>query len=103
LLIWSTHRWPLPGNLADTGGIMKVEAQPSDREVLVGLVERVTYHNADNGFCVVRVKARGRGDLVTPRCRHYLGERVDQASSTVRRHPGINAYKTTEKRKRNDD
>jgi hypothetical protein len=44
---------------------MKVEAQPSDREVLAGLVERVTYQNADNGFCVVRVKARGRRDLVT--------------------------------------
>ena len=45
--------------------IMKVEVQPSDREVLAGLVERVTYHNADNGFCVVRVKARGHRDLVT--------------------------------------
>jgi hypothetical protein len=29
---------------------MKVEVEPSDREVLAGLVERVTYHNADNGF-----------------------------------------------------
>jgi hypothetical protein len=28
-------------------------------EVLAGLVERVTYHNEDNGFCVLRVKARG--------------------------------------------
>ena len=44
---------------------MKLEAQPSDREVLAGLVERVTYQNADNGFCVVRVKARGHRDLVT--------------------------------------
>jgi hypothetical protein len=56
---------PLPGNLAKTGGSMKVEAQPSDRQVLAGLVERVTYQNADNGFCVVRVKARGHRDLVT--------------------------------------
>ena len=56
---------PLPGNLASTDGIMKVEAQLSDREVLAGLVERVTYQNADNGFCVVRVKARGHRDLVT--------------------------------------
>jgi exodeoxyribonuclease V alpha subunit len=39
--------------------IMKTEPQPSDREVLAGLVERVTYQNADNGFCVIRVKARG--------------------------------------------
>jgi exodeoxyribonuclease V alpha subunit len=29
-----------------------------DREVLAGIVERVTFHNADNGFCVLRVKAR---------------------------------------------
>jgi AAA domain len=35
--------------------IMKTEPQPSDREVLAGLVERVTYQNADNGFCVIRV------------------------------------------------
>ena len=30
-----------------------------------GLVERVTYHNAENGFCVLRIKARGHRDLVT--------------------------------------
>jgi exodeoxyribonuclease V alpha subunit len=29
------------------------------------LVERVTFHNEDNGFCVLRVKARGQRDLVT--------------------------------------
>ncbi|BFL66134.1 hypothetical protein SKB0092_42130 (plasmid) [Roseomonas mucosa] len=34
-------------------------------EALAGLVERVTYHNAENGFCVLRVKARGHRDLVT--------------------------------------
>jgi exodeoxyribonuclease V alpha subunit len=45
--------------------VMKTEPQPSDREVLAGLVERVTYQNADNGFCVIRVKARGHRDLVT--------------------------------------
>jgi exodeoxyribonuclease V alpha subunit len=44
---------------------MKMESQQSDREVLAGLVERVTYQNADNGFCVVRVRARGHRDLVT--------------------------------------
>jgi len=27
-------------------------------------VERVTYHNPENGFCVLRVKARGQRDLV---------------------------------------
>ena len=41
-------------------------AKPSnEREPLAGLVERVTFHNADNGFCVLRVKARGHRDLVT--------------------------------------
>ena len=34
-------------------------------QVLAGLVERVTFHNAENGFCVLRVKARGHRDLVT--------------------------------------
>ena len=37
----------------------------TDGEVLAGLVERVTFHNPDNGFCVLRVKARGHRDLVT--------------------------------------
>jgi len=32
---------------------------------LAGLVERVTFHNAENGFCVLRIKARGHRDLVT--------------------------------------
>ena len=44
---------------------MKTQAHPSDREVLAGLVERVTYQNAENGFCVIRVKARSHRDLVT--------------------------------------
>jgi hypothetical protein len=37
-----------------------LEPKPSDRELLAGLVERVTYHNAENGFCVVRAQARIR-------------------------------------------
>jgi exodeoxyribonuclease V alpha subunit len=36
-----------------------------DREVIAGAVERVTFHNAETGFCVLRVKARGHRDLVT--------------------------------------
>jgi exodeoxyribonuclease V alpha subunit len=44
---------------------MKPQAEPSAQEVLAGLVERVTYHNADNGFCVLRAKARGHRDVVT--------------------------------------
>jgi exodeoxyribonuclease V alpha subunit len=44
-----------------------MNSQPtlSDREALAGSVERVTYQNAENGFCVLRVKARGHRDLVT--------------------------------------
>jgi exodeoxyribonuclease V alpha subunit len=44
---------------------MKPQAEPSPQEVLAGLVERVTFHNAENGFCVLRVKARGHRDLIT--------------------------------------
>jgi exodeoxyribonuclease V alpha subunit len=45
--------------------IMKSAPTPSDREVLTGVVERVTYQNAENGFCVLRVKARGHREFVT--------------------------------------
>src|SRR5271165_6145724 len=34
------------------------------RETLVGSVERVTFHNEDNGFALLKVKARGKRDLV---------------------------------------
>ena len=32
---------------------------------LEGLVERVTFHNADNGFCVLRLKVKGERELNT--------------------------------------
>ncbi len=41
------------------------QPEAPNREVLAGLVERVTFHNADNEFCVLRIKARGHRDLVT--------------------------------------
>ena len=44
---------------------MKPQAEPSTQEVLAGRVERVTFHNDESGFCVLRVKARGHRDLVT--------------------------------------
>jgi exodeoxyribonuclease V alpha subunit len=44
---------------------MKPMPESSTQEVLAGLVERVTFHNAENGFCVLRAKARGHRDLVT--------------------------------------
>jgi hypothetical protein len=37
----------------------------STTEVLAGLVERVTFHSEESGFCVLRVKTRGHRDLVT--------------------------------------
>jgi exodeoxyribonuclease V alpha subunit len=44
---------------------MNSQQDTSTQEVLAGLVERVTFHNAENGFCVLRVKARSHRDLVT--------------------------------------
>jgi exodeoxyribonuclease V alpha subunit len=37
----------------------------SQTEVLAGLVERVTFHSQESGFCVLRLKARGHRDLIT--------------------------------------
>jgi exodeoxyribonuclease V alpha subunit len=37
----------------------------SSNEALAGLVERVTFHHAETGFCVLRVKARGQRHLIT--------------------------------------
>ncbi len=37
----------------------------TEREPLAGLVERVTFHSPDTGFCVLRVKVRGHRELVT--------------------------------------
>src|SRR4051812_11911618 len=34
-------------------------------EALAGTIERVTFHNVENGFCVLKVQARGKRDLVT--------------------------------------
>ena len=34
-------------------------------ESISGLIERVTYHNEENGWTVVRVKAQGHRDLLT--------------------------------------
>lgn len=34
-------------------------------DTLSGVIERVTFHNLDNGYCVLRVRAAGHRDLVT--------------------------------------
>ena len=44
---------------------MRPQPESSSQEVLAGLVERVTYHNPENGFCVLRAKVRGHRDVVT--------------------------------------
>jgi exodeoxyribonuclease V alpha subunit len=44
---------------------VKQVAGSSTQDVLAGVVERVTFYNAENGFCVLRIKARGHRDLVT--------------------------------------
>ena len=44
-----------------------VRTEPPSRAVesLSGLIERVTFHNDENGFAVLQVKAKGHRDLVT--------------------------------------
>lgn len=37
----------------------------TQKEYLSGNIERITYHNQDNGFCVLRLKVKGHKDLVT--------------------------------------
>jgi exodeoxyribonuclease V alpha subunit len=43
--------------------LLDLPATPGDQ--LAGTVERVTFHNEENGFSVLRVQVRGRRDLVT--------------------------------------
>jgi exodeoxyribonuclease V alpha subunit len=44
---------------------MVVPTAELPREALAGQVERVTFHNPETGFCVLRAKVRGERDLVT--------------------------------------
>jgi exodeoxyribonuclease V alpha subunit len=51
-----------------SSGMPDTTAQPTEvqsTEVLSGSIERVTFHSAESGFCVLRIKARGHRDLVT--------------------------------------
>jgi exodeoxyribonuclease V alpha subunit len=34
-------------------------------ETLAGSIERITFHNPENGFAVLKVQARGKRDLIT--------------------------------------
>ncbi len=38
---------------------------PAELDRLAGLVERVTFHNEQNGFCVLRLKVKGERELIT--------------------------------------
>ncbi len=69
----SCRGWKLaaaaPISSSDEQGIIGLgqpasSAPSAPAETLSGVVERVTYHNPETGFCVLRVKARGRRDLV---------------------------------------
>ena len=55
-------------------------------EELKGVIERITFHNLDNGYCVLRVQARGFRDLVTVvgHCQQVVaGEYVTATGSWV--------------------
>jgi hypothetical protein len=72
------------GKAADVTIGMKPQPDPSTQEVLAGLVERVTYHNGENGFCVLRIKARGHRELVTViGCRGDLCWRLDDRNGPM--------------------
>ena len=44
---------------------MALSVRQLSPEKLIGLIERVTFHSEASGFCVLKVKARGRRDMVT--------------------------------------
>jgi exodeoxyribonuclease V alpha subunit len=59
-----------------------------NRKPLSGLVERVTFHSPETGFCVLRVKARGHRDVVTvlgSAAEVHAGEHI-QASGQWQQH-----------------
>lgn len=73
-------------------------AQTSAGEALGGFVERVMFHNPENGFCVLRVKARGHGDLVTVVGRAALisaGEFVQMSGAWVNDHTHGQQFRAT--------
>ena len=43
----------------------RFQSASAPTEVLAAMVERVTFHNPESGFCVLRLKARGHRDLIT--------------------------------------
>src|SRR5438046_369849 len=53
-------------------------------EQLSGVIERITFHNLDNGYCVLRVNARGHRDLITVvgHCQQVIAGEYMQASGS---------------------
>jgi exodeoxyribonuclease V alpha subunit len=51
-----------PGDLEADGCGQARGREP--RDTLAGTIERVTFHNAETGFCVLKVQASGKRDLV---------------------------------------
>jgi len=45
--------------------LQKPPPPPSHPDSLSGLIERVTFHNEDTGFAVIKAKVKGHRDLVT--------------------------------------
>jgi exodeoxyribonuclease V alpha subunit len=67
---------------------MKPPEAPSTQEALAGLVERVTFHNEENGFCVLRTKARGLVTVVGHSATIAAGEWITATGEWVKRpHP----------------
>ncbi len=54
-----------PGPSGDAEQPRLLESPASSSDHLAGTVERVTFHNEENGFSVLRVQARGRREPVT--------------------------------------
>ncbi|WP_373321918.1 SF1B family DNA helicase RecD2 [Methylobacterium dankookense] len=44
--------------------LQTVSSSGPQKETLAGTIERVTFHNTETGFCVLKVQARGKRDLV---------------------------------------
>jgi exodeoxyribonuclease V alpha subunit len=44
---------------------MALSTRQLSSEKLIGFIERITFHSEKTGFCVLKVKARGRRDIVT--------------------------------------
>lgn len=56
---------PPIATLLNSAIAMSAQSPPPELERVSGLVERVTYHNGDNGFCVLRLMVKGERELVT--------------------------------------